>query len=326
MTKTSIKQMHVAVLTGPGRVELQKAPMPEPGPGEVRVRLEGCGVCGSNFPVWEGRPWFSYPQEAGAPGHEGWGIVDAIGDGVGNFFKGQRVSLISYHAFAEYDKAPAESLIALPEELDGMPCPGEPLGCAMNVFRRSGIEAGQTVAIVGIGFLGALVTSLASRAGAKVIAISRRPFAREMAARLGANVTFPMEDPAATAGQVRELTGGRGCDVVIEATGFQEPLDLGTNLTCERGRLVIAGFHQDGPRQVNMQTWNWLGLDVINAHERDPAVYVEGTRAAFRALAEGRLDPVPLFTDMYPLDQLNRAFTAMRDRKPGMMKACVTMS
>ena len=71
--------------------------------------------------------------------------------------------------------------------------------------------------------------------------------------------------------RVRELTGGTFCDRVIEAVGKQWPLDLAAELTREGGRLVIAGYHQDGPRQVNMQLWNWRGFDVVNAHERDPA-------------------------------------------------------
>ena len=86
---------------------------------------------------------------------------------------------------------------------------------------------------------------------------------------------------------VKALTGGRFCERVIEATGKQWPLDLAAELTAERGRLVIAGYHQDGPRQVNMQLWNWRGLDVINAHERDPAIYVHGVRAAVAAVAGG---------------------------------------
>ena len=74
-----------ATLQAPGQVEVAAVATPQPGPGQVRVRLEGCGVCGSDVPVWEGRPWFDYPREPGAPGHEGWGVVDAIGprvDGV----------------------------------------------------------------------------------------------------------------------------------------------------------------------------------------------------------------------------------------------------
>ena len=72
-----------AVVVAAGRsAKLVELPLPEPRPGEVRVRLDGCGVCGSDLPVWEGRPWFEYPREPGAPGHEGWGRVDAVGAGV----------------------------------------------------------------------------------------------------------------------------------------------------------------------------------------------------------------------------------------------------
>ena len=75
----------------------------EPAAGEVRVRLEGCGVCASNLPLWQGRPWFSYPLNPGAPGHEGWGAIDAIGADVTGFATGERVALISQHAYAEHD-------------------------------------------------------------------------------------------------------------------------------------------------------------------------------------------------------------------------------
>jgi threonine dehydrogenase-like Zn-dependent dehydrogenase len=139
----------------------------------------------------------------------------------------------------------------------------------MNIFKRSEIAAGQTVAIVGIGFLGAILTRLATDAGARVIAISRRPYSLDVARQFGAAEVIPMEDHNGIIGQVKELTGGTFCDRVIEAVGKQWPLDLSAELTRERGRLIVAGYHQDGPRQVNMWLWNWRGLDVINAHERD---------------------------------------------------------
>jgi threonine dehydrogenase-like Zn-dependent dehydrogenase len=320
-TQTTI--MQAAVFTGPGQIELRTIRLPEPGPGEVRLRLEGCGVCGSNLPVWEGRPWFSYPMEAGAPGHEGWGVIDAIGPGVETVQPGQRVAAITYHAFAEYDTAAADSLVPLPADLDGMPSPGEPLGCAMNVFLRSQIKAGQTVAIIGIGFLGALVTSLAAGAGARVIAISRRAAALDLAREMGASETIIMDDHWRIIEEVKTLTGGDLCDVVIEAVGLQWPLDLAAELTRERGRLVVAGYHQDGPRQINMQLWNWRGLDVINAHERDPKTYIDGMRKAFTAIAAGRLDPRPLFTHRYHLSQLPEAFEAMQNRPADFLKACI---
>lgn len=214
--------------------------------------------------------------------------------------------------------------MALPRALDGVPVPGEALACAVNIFDRSEIERGQTVAIVGIGFLGALLTRLAARAGARVIAISRRAYALEVAARCGAAQTIVMDDHWKILEQVRQLTEGRWCERVIEAVGAQWPLDLATELTGERGRLVIAGYHQDGPRQVNMQLWNWRGLDVTNAHERDPARYMDGMRQAVQMMADGELDPTPLFTHLLPLEQLATAMNLVDASPDGFMKALVT--
>jgi threonine dehydrogenase-like Zn-dependent dehydrogenase len=227
--------------------------------------------------------------------------------------------------YAEFDVGVATSLVRLPEALATQPFPGEPLGCAMNILRRSDIMPGQVVAIIGVGFLGALLTRLVSNAGAYVIAISRRPFSREIARRMGAAETLAMTDHAAILDAVAALTRGNMCDRVIEAVGSQWPLDLAGELTRERGKLIIAGYHQDGPRQVNMQLWNWRGLDVINAHERDPERYLEGMREAVEAVASGRLDPAPLMTHTYPLERLDEALNATRDRPDGFLKALVTL-
>jgi threonine dehydrogenase-like Zn-dependent dehydrogenase len=317
--------MRAAVITAPGQVEIQRVPRPQPQAGEVRVKVEGCGVCASNLAVWGGQPWFSYPQEPGGGGHEAWGAVEALGAGVAGVAVGQRVAFLSSHAYAEYDVAPADALVALPESLAGQPFPAEPLGCALNILRRSAIRPGETVAIVGVGFLGALLTRLASAAGARVIAITRRPYALEIARQFGAAETIPMDDHWRIIERVKELTGAAGCECVIEAVGKQWPLDLAAELTRERGRLIVAGYHQDGPRQVNMQLWNWRGLDVINAHERDPLVYQAGMRAALDAVISGRLDPAPLYTHRYPLDELGAALDATRDRPDGFMKALISL-
>ncbi len=310
-----------AVFTGPRSVRIESRVVPEPGANQVRVRLEGCGVCGSNLPVWQGRPWFEYPREPGSPGHEGWGIVDAIGAAVTTVSPGDRVAALSYHAFGDYDLAEAAQIVALPKIVEDQPFPGEALGCAMNVFARSEIRAGDTVAIVGIGFMGALLTQLASRAGARVIAMSRRDYALKIARQMGANYALSMSDRGALLEIVKDLTNGRGCERVIEATGFQEALDLATELTAERGRLIIAGYHQDGLRQVNMQLWNWRGLDVINAHEREMHVYVEGMRAAARAITDGQLDPSSLYTSVFSLEQIEEAFRGLEERDGSFLKA-----
>jgi threonine dehydrogenase-like Zn-dependent dehydrogenase len=318
--------MRAAVVTGPGRFEVQQVPRPVPGPGQIRIRLQGCGVCASNLTPWAGPDWMQFPTEPGGLGHEGWGIVDALGPGVTGRRLGERVGALSYKAYAEYDLAQADAVLPLPQALNGQPFPAEPLGCAMNIFARSDIYDGQDVAIIGIGFLGALLTQLASRAGARVIAISRRPWSLDLARRMGAAETVPLVDHQQIIAQVKALTGGRLCPRVIEAVGQQWPLDLAAELTAERGRLIIAGYHQDGPRQVNMWLWNWRGLDVINAHERDPRVYLRGMEEALRAVTGGGLDPSELYTHRFPLERLDAALDATRDRPDGFLKAWVELS
>ena len=314
--------MQAAVLTAPGRIELAEVAVPMPGAGEVRVRLEGCGVCASNVEPWEGQPWSTFPGEPGGMGHEGWGVVDAIGAGVADVALGERVAMLSGRSYAPYDIVAADRLATLPPALAGA-FPGEPLGCAMNIFRRSDVRAGQWVAIVGIGFMGAVLTRLATAAGARVIAISRRAESLDLATRYGAVATVPMHDHRAIVARVAELTGGRGAERVIEAVGKQWPLDLAGELVAEGGKLIVAGYHQDGPRQVSMQMWNWKGIDVVNAHERDPAVQLRGLREAVEAVESGRIDLAPLLTHRYSLERLGEALAATRDKPAGFVKAVI---
>jgi threonine dehydrogenase-like Zn-dependent dehydrogenase len=269
-----------ARIVAPRRVALDRGPVPD---GELLVRVEGCGVCASSLPLWEGRPWFEYPLAAGAPGHEAWGRLD----------DGRRVTFLTQHGFAEWALADAGSVVELPAELDGLPFPGEALGCAVNIFRRSDVQAGQRVAIVGMGFLGSALAQLCAHAGAEVVPVRRG------------------DEPQG------------GADRVIETGGVQATLDVASRLVGERGRLVIAGFHQDGPRQVDLQSWNWRGIDVVNAHERDPAVYVEGMRAAVELAAQGVLDVERLVTHRFPLARAGDAFEAAATRPDGFVKAWV---
>jgi threonine dehydrogenase-like Zn-dependent dehydrogenase len=314
--------MLAAVLAEPQRFVIERVERPLPGPGQVRVRLEGCGVCGSNEAVWQGQPWFRYPLRPGAPGHEGWGVIDRVGDEVAQLEVGDRVAFLSDRALAQYDVVSADAAVRLPTALNDTPFPGEALGCAMNIFARSDIQPGQMVAVIGVGFLGALLVKLARRAGARVIAVGRRPFALELARSLGAEHTIPMNDHCRVIEEVQRLTEGALCQRTIEVVGKQAALELAGELTGERGRLVIAGYHQDGARQVNLQLWNWRGLDVINAHEREQARYLEGIRRAADAVAQGWLDPAPLY-QQFGLDRINDAFAALERRPAGFVKALV---
>lgn len=315
--------MRAAVLLGSSDCRVESVAMPAVGERGVLVRLEGCGVCASNLPVWEGRTWFTYPISAGAPGHEGWGTVERVGAAVSTVAPGQRVALVSERAYAELDVADEQAVVAIPPALAGAPFPGEPLACAVNVFERAAIARGEWAVIIGIGFLGALLTQLAVDAGASVLAISRRPYARRLAERFGATAALELRDVPATAAAAADVLGPGLAPVVIEAVGSQHALDLATALAAVRGRIVVAGYHQDGPRTVDVQQWNWKGLDVINAHERDLARYTGGMRRAMALIGDGVLDPAPLVGEPVPLSRLNHAFTLSKERPDGFVKAIV---
>jgi threonine dehydrogenase-like Zn-dependent dehydrogenase len=304
----SVRTMAAASISAPRQVEVAQAELPAPAQGQVLFRVEGCGVCGSTLPAWEGRAWFDYPLRPGEPGHEAWGEVQAGPEEL----VGRRVAALSYRGFAEYDVAAADAVVALPPELDQRPFPGEALACAVNVVRRAPIQAGVRVAVVGIGFLGAAIARLCVLAGAEVTALSRRPYALELARSLGVAAALPLEDEPAA----------ESFDVAVECVGSQAALNLASRLVRTRGTLVIAGYHQDASRTVDMQSWNWRGLDVVNAHEREPQVYVSAMREAARLAAAGDFDFDALYTE-FPLERLGDAFEAMRTRPEGFLKAVV---
>jgi threonine dehydrogenase-like Zn-dependent dehydrogenase len=317
--------MLAAVLTKPGTFELQKTSTPQISEDQVKIRVEGCGICASSLPLWEGREWFSYPIAPGSPGHEGWGVIEAIGNNVTDLRIGDRVAFLSSNAYAEYDVAAQHAVVKLPVSLHNTPFPGEPLGCAMNIFERSDIQKGDTVAIIGIGFLGALLCQLAKKQGAKVIAISRRPYSLKYAEQYGADEIISLTSTWEVANKVSEITGGEFCSRVIEATGKQEAIDLATEIVSEGGRLMIAGYHQDGLRQVNLQKWNWKGIDVINAHERKPERYLLGMQKAVDAVLNGTIKPEQLYTDVLPMAQLSKGFEMTQARPDGFMKALIQL-
>jgi NADPH2:quinone reductase len=272
--------MRAACLAEPGRFELGIVDVPD---GDVLVRVEGCGVCASSLPVWQGRPWFAYPLGPGEPGHEVWG---ELADGT-------RAAVLGGGGFAEWSAAAAAHVVPLPGSLDGLPFPGEALGCAVNVVRRSALRPAIPVAVVGMGFVGHAVAQLCRAAGVSVTELRRGDAPRGSFER------------------------------VIECAGTQDALDVASGLVASGGTLVLAGYHQDGRRTVDLQSWSWRGIDVVNAHERDPAVVVDGIRAAVLLAVAGALDLEALVTHVFPLARLGDAFAAAATREPGFVKAWV---
>ena len=319
----TVTTMRAAVLASPRRIELASVPRPAPAPGEVLVRLEGCGVCGSNLVPWQGREWFTYPFAPGAPGHEGWGRIAEVGAGVAGLAEGNRVALLSGAAFAEYDVAAADRVVRIPAALEG-PFPGEALGCGVNVFRRSAARAGDQVAVVGAGFIGLVALRLAALAGARVVALSRRETSLRRAREMGAAEVVPLVRPRLgdRGGEADARAGGSSTSSSRRSATRRRSTSRASS-SARAGGSSSPGTTRTVRARVNLGQWNWRGIEVVNAHERDPRVQREGVLAAAGAVAEGKLDPAPLFAT-YPLDRLAAAFQAMEERPDGFVKALVT--
>ena len=305
--------MRALSLSEPRSPHVISTPDPVPGAGEVLVRVHGCGVCGSDLNAWRGVAGVEFPLPPGAPGHEVVGKIVATAADVAELQVGQTVTGLMFNGFAELGVAPAVDLVAIP---NGEPeVLGEPLACAMNVVRRSAVSAGQRLAVVGFGYLAALIVQLLPDGVGEWVAISRREDSRALATQLGAAATYGFDNvPSETWDTF---------DVVIEAAGVQQTLDYATWLTAFGGRLIVAGYHADGPRTVNMQSWNWKGIDVINAHERQAAVYVDALRRALERIQARGIDPTRLQTHTFPLERTAEAFALAESRPSGFVKAVV---
>ena len=235
------------------------------------------------------------------------------------------MALLVGNAFSEFAIAPAKDVVPLPADLAEIPFPGEPLGCLMNIFERADVQQGQTVAIIGLGFLGLGLIRLCKGKGAKVLALSRRDSSLRIAAR-DADVCIKMGDDYGVIQRVQEYTEGKRCERVIECTGKQGPLDLATEIIGDYGKLMIAGYHQDGLRNINLQKWNWKAIDVINAHERDAAKSRQGVIAAVEAVREGLIKPKELLSHEFAFEQLSEALELLRECPEGFVKAFIKFS
>ena len=310
--------MKAARITAPGRAEVVEVDRPTPGAGEVLVRVLACGVCGSDQNAWRGVPGVEYPLPPGAPGHEVWGEVAAVGPGVADssLGAGRKVTGLMRGGYAQYAVARADELLGVPPSFGDAILLGEPLACAANAARRARHQPGERVAVVGFGYLAALVLQLLfpDRRGSWV-AISRRPESRGLALRLGAEAAYPFE---AVPDDLWD-----GFPLVIEAAGVQQALDHATWLTAYGGRLVVVGYHADGPRTINMQSWNWKGIDVINAHERRPEAYLRGLREGLAQAARHRLDLAGFISHRWPLERLGEALETAARRPADFVKGVV---
>jgi D-arabinose 1-dehydrogenase-like Zn-dependent alcohol dehydrogenase len=263
-------KMKVVQVPKPGAdFELVEREIPEPGSGQVRIRIHACGVCHSDVLTKDGFPGISYPR---VPGHEIIGVIDAVGPNVSRWKKDQRVGVgwhggqdgtclscrrgdfvncvsamvcgMSYDGgYQEFMVAPVEALARAPESLD--PFEAAPLMCAgittFNALRHSGALPSDLVAIQGVGGLGHLGIQFAKKCGYRVAAISRGSNNAPLAKKLGAD--FYIDSAAMdVAAELQKLGGARAILATAPSGKAMSPLigGLGPN-----GTLVVVGASMD---------------------------------------------------------------------------------
>jgi D-arabinose 1-dehydrogenase-like Zn-dependent alcohol dehydrogenase len=293
-TKVGIAPMKAVQVPKPGGdFEVVEREIPNPGAGEVRIKVQACGVCHSDVITKEGGwPGLVYPR---VPGHEVCGVIDYVGAGVTAWKKGERVG-VGWHGgqdgtclqcrrgdfancanmhvtgihfdggYAEYMLAPITALAHMPESLDA--AEAGPLMCAgvttFNALRHSGAMPGDLVAVQGIGGLGHLGIQFAAKFGYQVAAVGRGPDNAVLAKKLGAHIYI---DSAAT-DAAKELQKFGGARVILATAPSSKAMSALVNGLGPNGRLVVVGASFDPievtPLQLitgmhSLKGW-WSGL------------------------------------------------------------------
>ena len=313
-----------------GRPEVVDLPVPEIGADDVLVAARSVGVCHSDIDLLEGRyiiP-FAYPL---IPGHEWSGEVVAVGRAVSGFAPGDRVvgeCVIGADHFgfsisgaaAEFFTAKASWLHRLPDELSWtMGALVEPFSVAYYALvRAGGVDASDTVAALGAGPIGLAVTAAASAMGARTVVVEPSPERRAVAQRLGAAHAV---EPAGAEQLLRELTGGRGADLVAEASGRPAVMASALELVAFQGRVAYIGIDvgQEAPAKLGLIQSKELR---ITGTIGSPGIWPE----TLRFLAGSGLDLSSLVTQRFPVEEALAALDTAHHPSPTTVKAHIEFS
>lgn len=316
-----------------GAFELVQKQFSEPGPGQVRIRVQACGVCHSDsltkLGLW---PGLQYPR---VPGHEVAGELEAVGPDVPVFKVGQRVGL-GWHGghcnfcepcrrgdfvlcengpvsgihfdggYADYVIAPANALALIPDDLADVDA--APLLCAgittFNALRNSGARAGDTVAILGIGGLGHLAVQYAAKSGYRTVAIARGQDKAPLAKQLGAHVYIDStaQNPA------EELKKLGGAKIILSTLTSAKALEWALDGLAPTGKLIVVGAPEDGPLTVNAFPL-LLGRRTVAGWPSGTGMDSEDT------LKFSALTGVKPMVEAYPLEKAEEAYERMMSGK-----------
>ncbi|MFQ5846098.1 MAG: zinc-binding dehydrogenase [Candidatus Methylomirabilales bacterium] len=311
-------------LIEPGRVELREREI-SVGPRDVLVRGFQASICGTDKMFFQGQRPPPNPvakgkgfaeRHTGFPlplGHEGGGEVIEVGGEVREFAPGDWVMVLGWHnVMGDYWVAPDAGVLKIPDGISPeVGALGEPLSCAMYAGLQSGVELGDWVAVVGMGFAGQVIAQVAKGKGAhRVIAVDVVPEKLALAESLGADrcIHSGEEDPVE---QIMRWTDKRGVDVVIEAAGSEQAVNTASAILRSGGILGIYSWIVD-PVRLNVSRWHDDGFDIRTLalmHRVGPDRRWWLQRSLV-PVAQGMVRVEPLITHRFPLDQVSHAFEA----------------
>ncbi len=313
--------MRAAVLEAPGRVALHDVEPPEPGPNDLLVAVEVCGVCSSEVDLYLGHnPWASFPMRLG---HEVAGRVLAAGANAGHHWIGQRVAAVTAQGgCAQQVVVPASGCVLLPDDRAPEQALLEPLSCAVSSYAAIAPPPGEGIMVLGCGFMGLLLIQLLSRLAAPrwLLAVARSEHSLVRAVWFGATAAYTLDQVHQ---RVAELSSESGADITVEATGAEQPLAWAASLTRQEGTLAIVGYHQGAGRRVPVHGWNWKALRLVNCHVRHPVRTMDGAQGALHLLRAGVLVSGALISHCFALDEAPRAFAVAAERPPDFVKAVI---
>jgi D-arabinitol dehydrogenase (NADP+) len=331
--------MRAVVYDAPRSFTVAEVPTPTAGPGEVRVKVIQTGVCGTDLHLHEGQFMAVYPL---TPGHETVGLVDQVGAGVDFIAVGEQVTINPNSscgrcdycrsgrpilcdqltgmgsnrpgAFAEYVVAPATQVFSV----EGLPVDTavfvEPTSCAahgMDVIRP---QHGSSALVIGAGPTGLLLAQLIRHGGAaRVTVAAPTAFKLDTAEALGIDATFVMDraDLAGDVARLRELSGGAGFDLVVDATGNREVIEQCVPLTRNGGTAVFYGV-SDSDDRIEVSPYDVFRREITI---KGSFAEINSFPTAIAALRNGRARTDNLITHRFPLEEYGQALEALRHDK-----------
>ncbi|HLF80121.1 MAG TPA: zinc-binding dehydrogenase [Dehalococcoidia bacterium] len=319
--------MKAARLVGPRQFEILDTPTPTINQGEVLVRIENLSICGSDLLTYDKVfPEEQYPLRIGLPCHEVSGVIEESADD--RIKKGQRVVALAYGgSLMEYISCPADRVVVVPEHVKpelAVLC--QPVGTVLYAVQKLGSVVGKSVVIVGQGPIGMGFTELLSRAGTSQVIVTdvvqhRIDLALAHGATHGINAT--KEDVAE---RVKEITGGKLADIVVEACGLPETCNQVFDLVRVQGTVVIFGMPHGEPvfpfqwATMYSKLPNIIVTNSARAGEVYPAVVT-----MVDLISKGRLDLSYMISHRIPFNDVGKAYELFSNRTDNSMKVLINL-